>query len=103
MSDVTRGEVVLVRMFGMLREVRREQGLPASAEVRVPANGVSAGEIALDLGLQLELIEGVFCNHVIRPLTHTVRPGDEIAFVPYGTPGPHRFFLGLYDAGRGEG
>ena len=95
-------DMVSVRMFGMLREVRRERGLPATAEVSVPADGASAGQIAEDLGLPLEMIEGVFCNHTIHPLTQMVWPGDTVAFVPYGTPGPHRFFLGLYKAGHGE-
>jgi len=31
-----------------------------------------------------------------------VSPGDRVAFVPYGTPGPHRVFLGLYAAGEEE-
>ena len=31
-----------------------------------------------------------------------VSPGDRVAFVPYGTPGPHRVFLGLYTAGKEE-
>ena len=100
--DVTPQENVSVRMFGMLREVRRKDGLLVTAEITVPERGISAEEVAVDLGLPIELIEGVFCNHKIRPLTQIVRPGDEIAFVPYGTPGPHRFFLGLYEAGRKE-
>jgi hypothetical protein len=29
-----------------------------------------------------------------------ISPGDRVAFVPYGTPGPHRVFLGLYAAGK---
>jgi hypothetical protein len=103
MAAMAEHRTVSVKMFGMLREVRRARGLPASAEVVVPTEGVSAERVALDLGLPLDRIEGVFCNHTIHPVTQTVRPGDTIAFVPYGTPGPHRFFLGLYRAGRGEG
>jgi hypothetical protein len=89
-----------VRMFGVLRDLRREQGLPVTAEVTVGPEGLSAADIALVLGLPLERIEGAFCNHVIHDLEHVVHPGDSIAFVPYGTPGPHRFFLGLYKAGH---
>ena len=58
--------------------------------------------IATRLDLPHDLIEGVFCNHTVYGLDHVIRPGDRIAFVPYGTPGPHRFTLGLYDAGRGN-
>jgi hypothetical protein len=93
-------DVVSVRMFGMLRDLRREQGLPATVEVTVVPEGLSAEDVALGLGLPVDRIEGVFCNHVIHGLEHRIHPGDTIAFVPYGTPGPHRFFLGLYKAGH---
>jgi hypothetical protein len=46
------------------------------------------------------MIEGVFCNRVVHGIDHVIKPGDRVAFVPKGTPGPHRFFLGLYAAGK---
>lgn len=91
-----------IRIFGMLGALRTERGLPTTIEMDVPAEGVTGGEIADDLELPHELIEGVFCNHTVYGLGHVIHPGDRIAFVPYGTPGPHRFTLGLYDAGKGE-
>ena len=90
---------VHVRIFGLLRAPAAELGLPTAFEVEVPAEGQSARDVAVGLGLPAERIEGVFINHVVHGLGATVRPGDEIAFVPHGTPGPHRFFLGLYSAG----
>jgi hypothetical protein len=93
---------VAVRMFGMLQTLRRERGLPTEIDVEVPAEGTTAREIAIGLDLPLERIEGVFCNHVVHGLGHPIVPGDRIAFVPVGTPGPHRYFLGLYSAGREE-
>lgn len=93
-------EPVSVRMFSILREGRAERGLPVELSLPVPDAGRTAREIADELGLNHDDIEGVFVNHVVRGLAHVVLPGDRIAFVPKGTPGPHRFFLGLYDAGR---
>ncbi len=93
---------VPVRIFGMLGALRTERGLPTTVQIAVPADGTTAGEIADDLGLPHEFIEGVFCNHTVYGLDHVIRPGDRVAFVPYGTPGPHRFTLGLYDAGKGR-
>ena len=29
-------------------------------------------------------------------------PGDEIAFIPTGVPGPHRLMLGIHEAGKGH-
>lgn len=94
-------DTVSCRIFGMLGALRTERGEPTTVELVVAPEGATAEEIADELGLPHELIEGVFCNHTVYGLRHRIMPGDRIAFVPYGTPGPHRFSLGLYDAGRG--
>jgi len=93
--------IIRIRFFGVLHALRRERGLPLHEEISIPAAGVAASELATELNLPLEHIEGVFCNHRVHPLSHTIHPGDEVAFVPEGTPGPHRYFLGLYEAGQG--
>jgi hypothetical protein len=71
-------------------------------EVAVPPEGVTGADLASMLDLPHSMIEGVFCNRVVRPMSHLIRPGDRVAFVPEGTPGPHRFFLGLYAAGKDD-
>ena len=76
--------------------------MPTTAEVEAPEDGTSARQIALDLELDLSVIEGVFVNGTVYDLGHSVMPGDRIAFVPQGTPGPHRVYLGLYSAGRAD-
>jgi len=91
---------VTVRVFGSLRPGREARGLPCTLEVEVPVEGRVARDIAEDLGLPLDRVEGVFVNHVVRPVSDVVHPGDRIAFVPNDTPGPHRVFLGLYSAGN---
>lgn len=89
-----------VRLFGSLHTLRRQRGLPVAVSVEVPPEGMSGVDLAEALELPLDLIEGLFRNHTVCPVTERVYPGDEVAFVPEGTPGPHRFFLGLYKAGR---
>jgi hypothetical protein len=93
------GEKVTVRMFGLLHMFRSELGLPSTVEVEVPDEGTTARAVAVELGLPCEKIEGAFVNRTVYGIDHPVMPGDRIAFVPYGTPGPHRVFLGLYKAG----
>lgn len=93
------GSPVTVRMFGFLHSLRREQGLPTTVEVDVPDDGTTGRLLALDLDLPPEMIEGIFVNRTVFCLDHAVHPGDRVAFVPYGTPGPHRVYLGLYAAG----
>ena len=99
MSDV---RPATVRVFGMLCEFQRKRGLPSETLEAIPVEGISASDLAARMGLPVDRIEGAFCNHTIYGLAHVVHPGDEVAFVPYGTPGPHRFMLGLYRAGREE-
>lgn len=90
---------VIIRMFGLLHTVRKKQGLPVMVEMDVRPEGKTARDIALELELPLDQIEAVFCNHLTHPLDHIIHPGDRIAFVPHGTPGPHRFCLGIKQAG----
>ena len=96
------GPPVTVRMFGLLHMYCSERGLPSTVEVQVPEQGTTGRDLAASLGLPCEQIEGVFVNRTVYGIDHPVMPGDRVAFVPYGTPGPHRVFLGLYDAGRGD-
>ena len=93
---------VTVRMFGLLHLFRSEQGLPSTVEVDIPSEGTTGRDLAVRLGLPCDKIEGVFVNRTVHGIDHPVMPGDRVAYVPYGTPGPHRVFLGLYEAGRGE-
>lgn len=91
---------ITVRMFGLLHSLRRKRGLPATIEFEVPVEGTTALEIAQQLDLPPERIEAVFCNHRTYDLNHRIYPGDRIAFVPPGVPGPHRFCLGIHQAGK---
>jgi len=91
---------ITVRVFGSLRPSRTRRGLPHEFETAVPTGGVQARRLAEQLGLPMEQVEGVFVNHTVRDLGVRIMPGDHIAFVANDTPGPHRVFLGLYEAGK---
>jgi hypothetical protein len=89
----------VIHMFGLLHTLRTRRGQPVTVELALPPGGRAAREIAMDLDLPLDKIEAVFCNHIAYPLDHVIMPGDRVAFVPYGTPGPHRYCLGIKQAG----
>ncbi len=89
-----------VRLFGVLHALMTERGRPTTIDVSLGDGDLTARDIAIALDLPLELIEGVFVNHTVFDLGHVICPGDRVAFVPHGTPGPHRIALGLYAAGR---
>ncbi len=84
-----------VRMFGCLHTYRREQGLEPKVEMTLPVAGCTALELARELELPLEKVEAVFINHLVYPLDHHVSPGDRVAFIPTGVPGPYRLLIGI--------
>ena len=88
-----------IRMFGLLHTLRKQKSLPVTVDLQLPAEGKTARDIAQELELPLDKIEAVFCNHLTYPLDHIILPGDRVAFVPHGTPGPHRYCLGIKQAG----
>lgn len=57
---------------------------------------MSGPELLLMLDIAAESVEVVFVNgkaYVAK--TAVIRPGDRVALVPPGVPGPHRFLLGF--------
>lgn len=94
---------ITVRMFGSLHTLCREQGRETTECVAVPPEGITARALAVQMDLPLEKIEGVFANGHVYGLSRIIMPGDRVGFVPHGTPGPHRFMLGLYQAGKDDG
>lgn len=53
-------------------------------------------ELAKRLGISLEEIEVIFVNGFVQALDYTIHPGDRVAFLPPGCPGPYRIALGFY-------
>jgi hypothetical protein len=91
-----------VRMFGALHTIRKDRGEDSTVEVTIPAGGCTASVLAEELNLPLDQVEAVFVNHQIYSLRHTIEPGDRVAFVPKGIPGPARGLLGIYRAGNND-
>lgn len=87
--------VVNIRLFGFLRSFMKEKGLPDQFEQSMPSEGRSGLHVAAELGLPAERIEAVFRNGLIQQLDAKIYPGDRVAFVPAGTPGPYRVLLGM--------
>lgn len=86
--------MVEVRGFSFLKEIFDLRGWPFPVQVPL-TDDCTAEELARRMELPREKIEGVFINGIAGPLDRTVRPGDRVAFVPPGTPGPYRVILGL--------
>jgi hypothetical protein len=82
-------EHVTILMFGSLYSFRQDRGLSPTLELPLPPEGKRALDIAGDLGLPLDSIGAIYCNHRPADLQRLIRPGDRIAFVPKSIPGPH--------------
>ena len=63
----------------------------------LPIEGPLSG---LDLSKKLEIdrkdIEVIFVNGFVQDLDYLLHPGDRVAFLPPGCPGPYRIALGFY-------
>jgi hypothetical protein len=92
---MTSNEKITIRMFGSLHGWQRERGLPSTLELKLGADGRPALEIAGEIGVPIEKIGGVYCNHQPSGLLRRIVPGDRLAFVPRSIPGPHDSLLGL--------
>ena len=100
--DLTESPVCTVLVFGSLRPCLAQRGLPYEFDAQVPTEGVLAREMAEALELPMEIVEGVFVTHTVHGLGVRIMPGDRVGFVPNDIPGPHRYYLGLYAAGKDD-
>lgn len=93
--------IIEARLFGKLLTLAGTMGIKCPLAFEAPEEGIAAAELLLRAGLPVEAAEGVFVNHKMHPLSHVLKPGDLVAFVSKGVPGPHRYTLGIYGAGKG--
>lgn len=83
-----RGFLHLDKMF------RKKYGaIPLIYSLDEPITGINLAE---RLEIPPEEIEVIFVNGFVQALDYTIHPGDRIAFLPPGCPGPYRIALGFY-------
>ncbi len=85
------------RMSGSLHTIRKNRGLPPVAELHMPPEACPGFALARELGLPLDKIEGVFINNFVHGLEELIRPGDRVAFISTGVPGPHHYSLASHN------
>ncbi len=67
--------------------------MPVILELDTPTTGA---DLAKRLNISSEEIEVVFVNGFVQDLNYLINPGDRVAFLPPGCPGPYRIALGFY-------
>jgi len=78
-----------------LAELFKQRGWanPHAFEIAQPMSG---GELLKALDIGAEAVEVIFVNRKAYAADIArVQPGDRVALVPPGVPGPHRFLLGF--------
>jgi len=88
-------ESVEVRAFSFLWELFRRRGWPNLLRLPWP-EAAPARELLAALEIEPAQVEAVFVNGVVRRPDSVIRPGDRVALVPPGTPGPYRVLLGIW-------
>lgn len=74
--------------------VRKVQGkMPLLLALDEPATGRNLAE---KLEIPIDEIEVIFVNGFVQDLDFVINPGDRVAFLPPGCPGPYRIALGFY-------
>lgn len=71
----------------------RKWSVPLVLEIEEPVSGT---ELAEKLEIPLDEIEIIFINGFAHRPKDMIQPGDRVAFVPPGCPGPYRMQLGFY-------
>ena len=84
-----------VRGFLHLDKFFKEKNWPTPLLVEL-AEPTTGARLAAQLEISEEEIEIVFINGFAQSLDYSIQPGDRVAFVPPGCPGPYRMALGFY-------
>ena len=84
---------ILFNAFSFLRK-KLKNNLQLPSNINVP-KGATAYDLIKQLELEDKDVEAVFINGKVMPFSTTIQDNDRVAFVPYGTPGPYRVFLGF--------
>ena len=86
---------ILFNAFSFLQKKLREKNIAFSDAVMDVDEGTTPEDLLEQMGLNREEVEAVFINGRVGPFDTKLMDNDRIAFVPPGTPGPYRVFLGF--------
>jgi len=87
-------KTIEVRVFGRLTGIFENKHWPIPFIMDLE-NPIIGAELAKKLKIPRNEIEVIIVNGVVQALSYSVQPGDRVAFVPPGTPGPYRVLLGF--------
>lgn len=86
---------ILFNAFSFLQKKLKEQNRAYVDVAMEIAEGTRPSDLLGQMGLSREEVEAVFINGKVSPFDTCLHDNDRVAFVPPGTPGPYRVFLGF--------
>lgn len=88
-------KTIEVRGFLHLLEFFRKKNwpIPLIIDLDEPITGIKLAE---KLEIPRDEIEVIIVNGLVQSLNSPIQPGDRVAFLPPGCPGPYRIALGFY-------
>ena len=81
--------------FLSLRPKLRQQEIGSSRADLSVADDATVLDLIQRVGLDPDDVEAAFVNGRVMPKDTVLKDGDRVALVPPGTPGPHRYLLGI--------
>ena len=88
-------QTIQVRGFIQLDALFRKRNWPTPLILDL-TEPISGADLAKKLDIPLKDVEIIFINGLAKSLDDLIHPGDRVAFVPPGCPGPYRIHLGFY-------
>lgn len=86
---------IQVRAFMQLSALFAARGWSNPRALEVESD-ITGSELLAALSVDRQDIESLIVNRRAAPVEGTIlRPGDRVALLPPGAPGPHRLLLGL--------
>lgn len=86
--------VIELRAFGKLLALFKERGWSIPKEQPLETS-ITGTELLTNLDIPQDQVEVLFINGKAKFPDAIVTPGDRVALVPPGTPGPYRVLLGF--------
>lgn len=91
-----------VRFFMFLAELAKERHWPTPLSLEIEG-GMTGLALLQQLAIPLERVEALMINgKVVGPTAARLQPGDRVALLPPGTPGPYRILLGIKQTQAGR-
>ena len=92
---VTGKPSIEVRFFMFLTELCKERGWTSPMQLEIDQD-ITGDELLAHLDIPPERVEVLLVNgKAVWPSAARIQPGDRVALLPPGTPGPYRVLLGF--------